>query len=31
MTEYNKRIIYISNSDQKRRGGKCEKVRYLWK
>ena len=29
MTEYNKRIIYISNSDQKRRGGKCEKVRYL--
>ena len=29
MTEYNKKIIYRSNKFCKKKGGKCEKVRYL--
>ena len=28
-TEYNKKIIYRSNNTSKKKGGKCEKVRYL--
>ena len=29
MTEYNKKLVYRSNKSCKRKGGKCEKDRYL--